>query len=151
MTATGALALQGEERRRRVKTGGLATDLLPVAYGKNRELSTCADCGHPTMAHLGGGCYCGCPRATKIAEPVVGDHPAPVHQLMDFMHGRLSKSECDRLIALIASAKGSALPIPRTHDSTRSFIRETLTPAETIRYVNELRRRLMTGEPLIQR
>jgi hypothetical protein len=38
--------------------------------GENRELSTCADCGHPRMAHLGGACYCGCPRATAVAEPV---------------------------------------------------------------------------------
>ena len=131
--------------------GSLTADLLPVAYGKNRKLTMCADCGHPTMAHLGGACYCGCARSTKIAEPVEGDRAAPEHQLMDFMREHLSNDECDRLIALIASAKGSALPSPRQQESTRAFILDTLTPGETIRYVNELRRRLMAGEPLLQR
>lgn len=71
------------------------------------------------MAHLNGGFYCGCPRATRMPEPVASDSEAPVIKLIDFMHEHLSEKERDRLIGLIASRKGMSVPRPRTHAWTR--------------------------------
>ena len=123
-----------------------------MPYGKNREQSLCADCGHPSMAHLDGGCYCGCPRATRLPAPVVSESEAPVNQFIDFLHEHLSKAERDRLITLIAARKQvDPPPAPRTHAETQRFIVENLTRAETMRYLNELRRRLMAGEALLRR
>lgn len=31
-----------------------------MGYGINRAFVECGTCGHPQMAHSGGGCYCGC-------------------------------------------------------------------------------------------
>lgn len=31
-----------------------------MSYGVNRPFADCGACGHPRMAHVGGGCYCGC-------------------------------------------------------------------------------------------
>jgi len=38
-------------------------------YGMNREFALCETCGHPRMAHYGGGCHCGCSRARSVLEP----------------------------------------------------------------------------------
>jgi hypothetical protein len=39
---------------------------------------------------------------------------------------------------------------PRTHRDTQEFIVRNLTRAETLRYLDELRRRLLTGEALLR-
>lgn len=39
-------------------------------FGVNREFAECDRCGHPQMAHFGGGCYCGCARAAAAGQPV---------------------------------------------------------------------------------
>ena len=123
-----------------------------MSYGANREVATCADCGHPSMAHLGGGCYCGCPRATRLAPPAFDpDRNAPVQEFIDFIHLELSESERDRLMALLAATNGVAPPSPRTHRAATAFIVRTFTKAETSRYLAELRRRLVSGEPLLKR
>ena len=123
-----------------------------MRQGINREQSLCADCGHPSMAHVGGGCYCGCARATRLPEVGHIESDAPVNQLIDFMHEHLTKSERDRLIELIAAHKGVRPPEePRTHARTQEFIVTNLTRRDTTRYLNELRRRLRTGEAFIRR
>jgi hypothetical protein len=42
-----------------------------MAYGVNRRLALCPACGHPAMAHQGGGCYCGC-ASPRTAAPKQG-------------------------------------------------------------------------------
>jgi len=75
----------------------------------------------------------------------------PVNQLIDFMHEHLSKADRDRLMELIARYKRVAPPDqPRTHAKTQEFIVKNLTRAETSRYLNELRRRLASGDPLVR-
>jgi hypothetical protein len=123
-----------------------------MRQGANREQSLCAACGHPSMAHLGGGCYCGCPRATRLPEAPHLESEAPVNQLIDFMHDHLTKPERDRLIELIAAHKNVPPPKePRTHARTQEFIIKNLTRRDTARYLNELRRRLSSGDALIRR
>lgn len=115
-----------------------------MRFGTNREQSLCADCGHPSMAHLDGGCYCGCPRATRIPEPTPSQSNAPVNQFIDFMLEHLSQTERNRLIELVAAHKGVPAPFgPRTHARTQEFVVKNLTQTETLRYLNELRRRLL--------
>lgn len=121
-----------------------------MGFRENRVQSTCASCGHPRMAHLGQPCYCGCARFTTVPDPVVPEPDAPVNKLLEFMHEYMSKDERDRLVSLIAAHKGVAPPEPRTHPATRSFIVENLTRTETLRYLDELRRRRMAGDPLVR-
>ena len=35
-------------------------DKTRMAFGVNRKQALCDTCGHPSMAHLGSACYCGC-------------------------------------------------------------------------------------------
>ena len=44
-----------------------------MSYGVNRAFADCHTCGHPRMAHFGGGCYCGCGGSAPIAEHDSGD------------------------------------------------------------------------------
>jgi hypothetical protein len=82
----------------------------------------------------------------------VSGSDAPVNQFIDFILENLSQAERDRLIELIADRKQVAPPKkPRTHSDTQEFIVKNLTRTETLRYLNELRRRLLAGEALIRR
>jgi hypothetical protein len=122
-----------------------------MRVGIDREQALCAVCGHPSMAHYPDGCYCGCKRPTRATKPEPPEAEAPVHKLLDFMHDHLSKAQRDRLIELIARHKHVPPPAePRTHAATQRFIVANLTRTETLRYLDELRRRRAAGEPLVR-
>ena len=64
-------------------------------FGANREFSLCDGCGHPRMAHYGGGCYCGCTLATSAGGELLrsggssGSEPA---DLAGALHARVEEA-----------------------------------------------------------
>lgn len=66
-------------------------------FGVNREFAECGDCGHPRMAHFGGGCYCGCAGAFATAEPNPTNPSASMQppDVVDALQARVSAVKCD--------------------------------------------------------
>jgi hypothetical protein len=96
---------------------------------------------------MGGGCFCGCKRYERRAEPKPpGD--APVERLTAFMYQHLSSEECSRLIRHIAKRR-RVTPPPALHDARQGFIIENLTRAETTWYLEDLKRRQFEGRALV--
>ena len=122
--------------------------MLIVRFGANREMSSCGRCGHAQTAHVGG-CFCGCHRFEADAPEPAAEPLTPVHKLLDFMYEHLTSEEVDAVIASLARSKGVAFP-GTLHDARQGFIIENFTWSETQRYLEEFRRRLRRGEPLVR-
>jgi len=69
-------------------------------FGVNRAFTECEACGHPRMAHFGGGCHCGCTGASVISE---FGRPERATDLVDALSAQIQvakneQSECWQLI-----------------------------------------------------
>jgi hypothetical protein len=61
-------------------------------FGANREFTVCDGCGHPRMAHYGGGCYCGCTLATSAGSELLRSGGSPASEPADLagaLHARV--------------------------------------------------------------
>ena len=131
-----------------------------MAYGTNRRQVNCGSCGHPVMAHIGGGCHCGCGRAASftLSRPVKRSPAAPGRQkpaaehLAHFIRLNMSEADAGRFLALIATARGE--PHDPTEPAWRAikwFFIDHVSAADTNRYLEVLKRRKQDRLPLVKR
>jgi hypothetical protein len=117
---------------------------MGMKYAVNRAFSECDTCGHPRMAHFGGGCYCGCSGSVTIAEHDRGD-------LVETLTARVasfdrSSSSTWELVSEAAGLRrqgnpGQAVEVARAaRDAAESLDEETVAATVEVAALCDLRR-----------
>jgi hypothetical protein len=96
-----------------------------MPYGINRQFSECGACGHPTMAHFGGGCSCGCRAGAEVRAPLGDD-------LFEALRQRVSGSHSPSSPAWERAAQASACRREGQPERAVNLAREGKALADTV-------------------
>lgn len=96
------------------------------------------------MLHFGRPCHCGC-------EGVGTKRLATVDDLTRFLRANLSHADARRFLEVVFAGRPAAPTTDDPYEDIRLLAAAHLDPGDISRYLDELKRRLLAGEPLIRK